>query len=380
MATEFFTEVVDGSSDVHGQVGLAVDAGNAPLIAYTTTSGNVMLAERTGTEWRVQALPCQPAARDEYRLSVAVDAPLPDRPPRLHIAYQSAATDHLIYGVRNAAWEFEEVPTAGGVFAERVRFSAMTLCPGVFQNPPFKNIPHVCYQADGALFHAAKAPPSTSPDAPARWKKNVEKVDASGFSEKGWFSTLAFDAEETLCIAYFDDLSPAGRTARRLRMARMTPGTDFPGQDNSWKVDVLDGGEILGEAPSLAHSITGENIISYYDRNTRALKICVSGDFPESPAVEVITGDVVGDTIRSSSGVSDQSRICVAYGSGGQLRFATRTGIGTFAIEDVEAGGEWPYLVFDSVGTAHVAHVAGGTLRYGLAPRSDDEDPRRVRG
>jgi hypothetical protein len=71
--------------------------------------------------------------------------------------------------------------------------------------------------------------------------------------------------------------------------------------------------------------------------------------------------------------VSHQFKFCVAFGSGGRLRFATRTGPGTFDIQDIEAGGAWPQLVFDNDGVARLAHVAGGTLRYGVARAGDDQ-------
>ncbi|MEO3787594.1 hypothetical protein ABGB12_30070 [Actinocorallia sp. B10E7] len=334
-----------------------------PWIAYTMQSGAVMLAYRTATEWLREALPCEPAARDEYRISLSIDSK-----SRPHLAYQSRATDHLIYGVRDVNWQFEEANTEGGLFPGSVRFVIMKVCHGVFQNPPFKDIPHLCYQAGLSLWHASKAPPPTNPSAPPTWRKNVEKVDSSNLVEKGWFTALDFDSQEVLRTAYFDDRSPAGVTARQLRMATMIPGVDFPGQPNEWRVEILDRGDVLGECPAMAHSITGEGIISYFERKTRSLKICMFGNFPESPAIEVVSSDV--SDVRSAVGVSHQSRFCIVYGAGGRLRYATRTGIGTFAVEDVEAGGGWPQLIFDSVGSAHVAHVVNGTLRYALAPQT----------
>ncbi|MEU9351461.1 hypothetical protein AB0D65_10690 [Streptomyces griseoloalbus] len=361
MATTFFTEVVDESNTAQGQVSLAVDARNTPWIAYTTPSGDVMLATRSETEWLCERLPSEPAAHDAYRIGLGIDEAL-----HPHVAYQSRATDHLIYGIREAQWNIEEVPTSAGLFPDRIRFPSMTVNQGVFSETPFKNRPHFAYQSGLALWHATKAPPKTDPSKPATWKKNVHVVDESNLAEKGWFTALTFDSNETLRIASFDDLSPAGQSVRRLRVATMLPGTDFVGQPDSWQVQILHGDQVLGEHPAMAHSITGESVISYYDRTGRTLNVCMFGNFPESPAIEVVTDDVDNDDVHSASGVSHESRFCVAYGSGGQLRFATRTGIGTFRVEDIEAGGLWSDMRFDGEGSAHVAHIAAGTLRYGV--------------
>ncbi|AJP01917.1 hypothetical protein TU94_10755 [Streptomyces cyaneogriseus subsp. noncyanogenus] len=362
MATTFFTEVVDGSTTAHGQVSLALDPSNAPWIAYTTPSGDVMLATRSDTGWECERLPSEPAAHDDYRIGLGIDEGL-----NPHVAYQSRATDHLIYGVRGTQWSFEEVPTSAGLFPDRVRFPSMTVNRGVFSEQPFKNRPHFAYQSGLSLWHATKAPPKADPTKPATWKKNVHVVDESNLAEKGWFPALTFDhRDETLRIAYFDDLSPAGQSVRRLRVATMSPGTDFVGQPDSWHVQVLHGGQILGEHPAMGHSITGESVVSYCERTGRTLNVCVFGNFPESPAVEVVTGDVDNDDVHPACGVGHPSRICVVYGSGGRLRFAVRTGIGTYAVEDVEAGGAWSDVRFDDVGSPHVAHIAAGTLRYGV--------------
>ncbi|MDQ0840649.1 hypothetical protein [Streptomyces sp. V1I6] len=361
MASTFFTEAVDNSNTAHGQVSLAVDSANTPWIAYTTPSGDVMLARRSETEWICERLPSEPAAHDHYRIGLGIDEAF-----RPHVAYQSRATDHLIYGVRETQWTFEEVPTGGGLFPDRVRFPSMTVNQGVFSESPFKNRPHFTYQAGLRLWHATKAPPKTDTAKPATWKKNVHVVDESNLAEMGWFPTLTFDSNETLRIAYFDDLSSSGQSVRRLRVATMIPGADFVGQPDSWHVQVLHGDQVLGEHPAMAHSITGESIVSYFERRGLTLNVCMIGNFPESPAIEVVTDDVDNDRVYSASGVSHESRFCVAYGSGGQLRFATRTGMKTFQIEDVEAGGAWSDMRFDGEGSAHVAHIAAGTLRYGV--------------
>jgi hypothetical protein len=364
MATEFFTEAVDDSNTAHGQVSLVLDTQDTPWLAYTTPSGDVMLARRGETEWEHERLPTEQAALDDYRIGLGIDSAL-----NPHVAYQSRATDHLIYGVRGAQWSFEEVPTSAGLFPDRIRFPSMTVNLGVFSEPPFKDRPHFAYQSGLSLWHATKAPPKTDPNKPPTWKKNVRPVDSTNAAEKGWFPKLTFDRrDEILRIVYSDDLTPAGQPERRLRVATMIPGTEFPGQPDSWNIQLLHGGQISAQCPAMEHFITGESVVSYFDGVGRTLNVCIFGNFPESPAVEVVTDDVDEDSRHSACGVEfERSRTCVLYGFGGRLRFAMRTGLGTYSLEDVEAGGAWSDLRFDSVGTAHVAHIAAGTLRYGVA-------------
>ncbi|KOG42820.1 hypothetical protein [Streptomyces resistomycificus] len=368
MATTFETEVVDPANAAHGQVSLTLDPSDNPLLAYTTPSGDVMLARRGETEWQCERLPSESAAHDAYRIGLAVDSGLNE-----HVSYQSRATDHLIYGVRKAhetQWDLEEVPTSAGLFPDRIRFPSMRVNAGVFSEDPFKDRPHFAYQSGLQLWHATKAPPKSDPGKPATWRKNVHVVDPGNTAEAGWFPALTFDRRnETLRIAYVDDLSPTGASARRLHVGTMSPGTDFVGQEDSWHIQVLHGGQVSGELPAMEHSITGESVVSYYETQGRTLNVCIFGNFPESPAIEVVAGDVddVGGR-HSACGIGFPANICVVYGSGGQLKFARRTGIGTFDIQDVEAGGAWSDLKVDGVGSLHVAHIAGGTLRYGLAP------------
>ncbi|GAA1411955.1 hypothetical protein GCM10009662_53290 [Catellatospora coxensis] len=259
------------------------------------------------------------------------------------------------------------MPTEAGLFAGSVRFPAMKLYRGDLEvEDVFKWRPHFCYQAGLALKHLAKQPRRDNPAAGAVWKKHFEEVDPVQVTEKGWYATLDFDRaqDNTMRIAYFDELPGAAK--RQLRLATMTQSFE-PGVPNTWTVDVIDGGDVLGEFPALARTISGGGAISYFERNARQLKICMFGPFPESPAVEVVTGDVDNDDVWSSVGASFQFKFCIAYGSGGKLRYATRTGINTFDIQDVDSGGRWPSLAFDDNGTVHIAHVAGGTLKYATA-------------
>ncbi|MFD0598919.1 hypothetical protein ACFQZ4_46965 [Catellatospora coxensis] len=178
-----------------------------------------------------------------YRVSLAIDGDA-----RPHIAFVSEASDHLMYGFRNSSWQFEEVPTEAGLFAGSVRFPAMKLYRGDLEvEDVFKWRPHFCYQAGLALKHLAKQPRRDNPAAGAVWKKHFEEVDPVQVTEKGWYATLDFDRaqDNTMRIAYFDELPGAAK--RQLRLATMTQSFE-PGVPNTWTVDVIDGGDVLGSS------------------------------------------------------------------------------------------------------------------------------------
>src|SRR5262245_11646483 len=114
MATEFSSTIVDDSGDVHGQVTLAIGSAGLPVIAYTSQSGEVRLAEQIDGEWIITKPPCGTATRDEYRISLDLDSR-----SEPHIALVNAGTDRLRYGARREQWEGfdEDVPTEGGILA-----------------------------------------------------------------------------------------------------------------------------------------------------------------------------------------------------------------------------------------------------------------------
>src|SRR4030095_17178924 len=165
--SKFFTTTVDDSGDVHGQVTLVTGKAGLPCIAYTAQSGEVRLAEQNAEgEWIITTPPCGTAMRDEYRISLDLDS---SAAPRPHIALVNASTDRLIYGARRDQWEFEEVPTEGGLFPGRVRFPSMKLYKGFLEVfDEFKDAPHICYQAAQGIIelrHAAKLQPRDSVEA-----------------------------------------------------------------------------------------------------------------------------------------------------------------------------------------------------------------------
>src|SRR5262249_29839671 len=231
--TEFSSTTVDDSGDVHGQVTLAIGSAGAPVIAYTSQSGEVRLAEQDDQgEWIITKPPCGTAARDEYRISLDIDS---ESEP--HIALANASTDRLVYGARGQQWEFEEVPTEGGILQGRVRFPSMKLYKGFFEVPvqgvdgqtiiPFKDSPHISYQAAQGLIelrHAAKLRPRENRDAAPVWRKHVSTIDGS---ESGWFSVLDISNDDTIRIAHFTDLINIGGN-QRLNLTSMIPADGIP--------------------------------------------------------------------------------------------------------------------------------------------------------
>jgi hypothetical protein len=382
MPTEFSSTIVDDSGDVHGQVTLAIGSAGAPVIAYTSQSGEVRLAEQNDLgEWIITRPPCGTASRHEYRISLDLDSR-----SEPHIALVNASTDHLVYGARGQQWTFEEVPTEGGLFPGRVRFPSMKLYKGFhelrdqFGRTPFEDSPYICYQAAQGILelrYAAKLRPRDNPAAEPVWKKHVETIDR-GDPEFGWFAALDISPDDIIRIAYYADLTQLGFN-KRLHLANMLNDPEIRDRpirrgEEGWHRETLDGvaAELFGEPPSLALLISDWGAVSYVSRigqMPRSLKLCRFGNFPESPAVELVTHDVGGS--RSSVARSLSGKWCVAYEFNGRLMFATRTAPGAFAIENVEAGGGWPSMRFSDDGSALIAHVAGGTLQFVVATPDD---------
>jgi hypothetical protein len=388
--SKFSTTTVDDSGDVHGQVTLAIGSAGLPVIAYTSQSGEVRLAEQIDGEWIITKPPCGTATRDEYRISLDLDSG-----SEPHIALTNAFTDpqtnarmdRLVYGRRGQQWEFEVVPTEGGLFPGSVRFPSMKLYKGFREVPlekpsepfdvgdkPFKDAPHICYQAGLHLRHAAKlfardinlavfVPPQ---GATPVWEKHVDDIDILA-PEAGWFATCDIGTDDTLRVAYFARRLDDSSWLRVATMDRTEQVVDRPDPfADGWFRKDVDTRQILGDKLSLAQSINGAVAVSYLDRSTPlTLHLGLFGPLGP-PLVEVVTNDVALES-WSSVAVNFKSQPCVVYGFDGRLKFATRTTANTFAIEDVEAGGDWPSMVFNDDGNAQIAHVAGGTLRFVVA-------------
>ena len=386
--TEFSSITVDDSGDVHGQVTLAIGSAGAPIIAYTSQSGEVRLAEQDDQgEWIITRPPCGTASRDEYRISLDIDSE-----SKLHIALANASTDHLVYGARGQQWEFEEVPTEGGILKGRVRFPSMKLYKGLLEAPvqgsdgqtviPFKDAPHISYQAAQGLIelrHAAKLRPRENHEAAPVWRKHVDTIDGT---ESGWFSVLDIGTDDTIRIAYFTDLSGGDRRLNVTLMLNEQEILDRPSAEGAegWRKEPLDAGAgrgIIGAFPSLAQTIPDGGAVSYISNINEpiprtTLNLSIFGSDPGLPVVEVVTRDVDVGGSRSSVARSLSGKWCVVYGFDGRLKFATRTGLGAFTIEDVEVGGGWPSMLFKDDGGAQIAHVAGGTLQFVVATPEDE--------
>ena len=338
--TEFSSTTVDDSGDVHGQVTLAIGSAGAPVIAYTSQSGEVRLAEQDDQgEWIITNPPCDTASRDEYRISLDLDSR-----SEPHIALVNAGSDRLIYGARREQWEFEEVPSEGGLFAGSVRFPSMKLYKGVAEVPleepsppfdvgdkPFKDAPHICYQAGLHLRHAAKlfardinlavfVPPQ---GATPVWKKHVDDIDILA-PEAGWFATCDIGTDDTLRVAYFAQRLDGSSWLRVATMRSTEQVVDRPDPfGDAWFREDVDTRQIIGDKPSLAQSINGGVAVSYLDRSTLTLHLGLLSP-PGPPLIEVVTNDVAPES-WSSVAVNFKSQPCVVYGFEGRLKFATRT-------------------------------------------------------
>lgn len=384
MPLEFFIQEIDPEPQIsiNAQLKLAVSDGRLGAVAYTTAGGQVRLTEETTGGWETSTPPTGVTADDDVsRVSLQFD-----EESRLHLAFPFThdTSTRIRYGVRDVEWRFEDVPDAAGIFADRVRFPTMALYRGFLfdqagnelpaveaRKKAYRNSPHFCFQRNFELWHAAKLRPREFPPVPGQetqpavWRKNVKPIPDGG-PEAGWYSTLDWATDDTLRIAYCDsDLHGNSR----LRVATMQRPEDGPfDRPTGWQVEVLDSSTNL-VLPSLAQTITGGGAVSYWDR-TNGLKICMFGDFPESPAVEVVDTSPPDATEWSSIGLSHNQfppRWTIAYSTGGRLKVAQRTRPGEFEFTDVDAAGRCPDLAVDSDGNIHVAYLSDGVVKYASA-------------
>lgn len=388
MPLEFFVQTIDPEPriSINAQLKLALSDGRFGAVAYTTIDGEVRVAEETTGGWVVSTPPTGVIADDDIsRVSLEFD-----EESRLHLAFPFIhdTSTRIRYGVRDNAWSFEDVPDAAGLFADRVRFPMMALYRGFLfdqagsespeveaRKKAYRNSPHFCFQRNFELWHAAKLRPREFPPVlgqetqPAVWKKHVEPID-DGSPETGGYSTLNWATDDTLRIAYCD-FDP--NQDRRLRLATMQRPFDGPfDRPTGWQMEVLDASANCA-FPSLAQTITGGGAVSYWDR-PRGLKICMFGDFPESPVVEVVDTSPPDTTEWSSIALSHNQfppRWTIAYSTGGRLKVAQRIGFNQFEINDVDTGGRCPDLAVDRDGNIHVAYLSDGVVKYASAAPED---------
>ncbi|WOX23716.1 hypothetical protein [Streptomyces solicathayae] len=346
MAVTFQKETVDPAS-VRGQLTLALSRTGVPHIVYTDSTGRIKYARKEAAGWVRETLPAgNDAGGDDDRVCLALDSQ-----GNPHIAYRDLGDDHLIYGVRNGAWSFEEVPTQGGIHPRGARHISLGLHPDRFGSG-LKDTPHLAYHDmfHTGLGYAAKVPDD---DGHVTWKGHVKEVDnPDSPHDAGLYTSLVFDADETISIAYFDD------RAGEFQRLKLAVQGEF-----AWEKNVVGDGTGLGECASMAPGLVGRDAVGYYDVTNKCVTVWIRDRDEPPPRKEVVAADVPRGA-RPSTAATPTHALRVAYEHSG-LRFAVRTANDTWEVQTVDtAPAAWPSLAYDGSGTAHLAYVSGGALKY----------------
>ncbi|MFD3997111.1 hypothetical protein [Streptomyces sp. NPDC058583] len=347
MAVTFQAETVDSSS-VQGQLTLLVTKTGIPHVVYTSPAGRIRYAHKGGGGWVQEELP--PGAETtggDDRVCIVLDSH--EKP---HVAFRDRQNDHLVYGVKNGTWKFEEVPTQGGIHPRGAQHISLRLHPGRFDSG-LRDTPHLSYHD---LFHPRLAYVAKTPeDGRLTWKGHVEEVDYPGDPhDAGLHSSLVFDADETIGIAYFDDRAD---TYQRPKLAMRG--------DFEWAKELLDGTTARGEFASMVPGLVGRDAIGYYDVENKQIAVWIR-DRAEPPARREVVARDVPRGAKPSLAATPTHALRVAYVDAGGLRVALRSANDTWDVTtlDTATTAAWPSLAYDQTGAAHIAWVSGGTLKY----------------
>jgi len=82
----------------------------------------------------------------------------------------------------------------------------------------------------------------------------------------------------------------------------------------------------------------------------------------EGMSIEVIAALGTGGNPRPSAAVDLHGRPCVAYIDHGVVKLATRVDTGSWTIEVVGPGTDWPSLAYDDAGGTQLAYLNGSLV------------------
>lgn len=361
---EFTIETVDGPARVRGQCCLALDKSGNPRIAYAGSGGDVRLARRDGGAWTVENLPTGTfvTPSDVDRVCLEIDSQ--DQP---HIAYVDNESGHLIYGVRDDdGWTLTPVPSSLLLGDPRgVVNISLKLHPGRLSadlsTTELKDAPTLGFHdlTSVSLAYARRVDGKFKPAVVASTASLATALDDSGVASTGMNLSMAFDRlSESLHLAYSSRVAEVQRL-RRKRILDTTAG-DLSSSD------LLADDRIVVGATSIAKG-EGTTCVAFADITNRQLKAWVElFDLPE-PSRELIAADVPG-TVPSVA--LNRGEFRVAYADNDNPKLASRDRFGKWSLEVIDpAGGAMPSLAYDKRGNAHIAYVAGSTLKY--ATRSE---------
>jgi hypothetical protein len=327
LVSPWWNEAVDGTT--HYVIGLALDAQDAPCLAYHDGSSyDLKFAYRSGATWTTETVDA--AGLTGYDVSLALDA---DGNPR--ISYVDDTNDDLKFAARDeGAWTIATVDA--GLISGLNRTSLALDGSGN---------PWISYYNDTTddlmLAH----------ESGGSW--TIETVDATG--SVGTYSSLAFDPDGNLGIGYYDVTNSA------LKYAHRSAGT--------WTVETVDSEGSVGTHGSLAFDLAGNPCLCYQCATSRDLMFAVKQD----GAWAIETVDAPGNVgVHTDLVIDGAGNPWITYYDDTNLRvkLAHRTG-GAWYFESLEGAGvpaTGASLALDAQGNPHIGYRdASYVLHYGSA-------------
>jgi len=350
MATPFTFEAVANDIAVSGgEVSLALDKAGNPNIAFSQAgSGQIVVARRNGGSWTHENVPGGFIGAD-IRPWLAIDS---QGNPRL--GYQDLSSGELIHAVKSAGqWSFTHISTRltpiqgpGGVAG--VTFA---LHPGRLdtQSRDVGYFVYVDLASDGIGFA------HTGGIGPTPVTVQVDTTELTTFADP----SVSFDPSENFFVGYvsfFHSGSPQDFVS-----VRETHVVDIE-QGTFSTPEVIEGSQQINvRRPTSIVRTFSDGCLAYFDMANKVLKASVSsGGFS---GIETVAANV--NNIVTPSAAANRGAYRVAYADVDAVKLASRSPSGTWTVEAVDAvSAGSPSLAYDNAGTANIAYVAGGTLKY----------------
>jgi hypothetical protein len=300
------------------QTSLALDDGNNPHIsftvigtngddaAYTTKSGGVWVSENVQSEYEVGTYS-----------SLALDS---HGTPHISFSQQSPSTNIFYSSKSGSGWSSEVV-----VSHHTLIYTSLEL--------DSSGSPHISYlnNTNSVLMYATKAG--------SAWTSEVVDSEVMGSN------SLLLDSSGNPHISYFDKANTALKYATK-------SGT-------TWVIETVDNDGNSGRDSSIALDSSGNLHISYYGPGYLKYASRSSSGVWSSEIVDHPTGRYVGWHTSLAIDSNDNPHISYYSSSGGDLKYATKSG-GTWAITTVDTVGtvgEYTSLALDSNDMPHISYL-----------------------
>ena len=341
MPTQFSMETIDDGAGIIGECSLVLDPTGEPTVAYAANrpDGNVLVADRQGGTWTRQDTGGNTVQRDR-QISVDIDSRgVP------HVAYCDRDSGNaIIAGQDTPQWSFETVPTQAGIDIRPVEELSMQLGSD--------DVPTVAFHD---VFAGERIAVATRDGGTRPWEVTALELITTDVASVG-FPSLAFDRSQTPRVAFIDSFDEGSVTLDE-QAVRMSAETVDGWPSSS---EILDKTVRGVTWVSQAKGASGTLFVAFSDQVAGNLTAWVAS--AEGLAVEVIAGLGAGGNPRPSAAVDLHGRPCVAYIDHGVVKLATRVATGSWTIEVVGPGTDWPSLAYDNAGGTQLAYLNGALV------------------